>query len=100
MHLVLLVGGAVVGALGIGGTWRAGVAAAGVSWIASGLLAMYAGRSALVPNTMQGIDGSKLDPERRAAVDRAGAVMGGVMLLILGGLASAFGWALLHADLG
>lgn len=94
-HLLLFVGGAIVGALGLGGTWIAGVAAAGACWIASGVAAMLAGRSVMVPRSLRAMQGPDVDPEHRAAVERAGAVMGGILLILLGTITAMLGWGYL-----
>ncbi|MFW5926388.1 MAG: hypothetical protein ACOCV4_09510 [Myxococcota bacterium] len=97
LHVALFVGGAVAGALGVGGTWRAGVAAAGACWVGAGLLAFVARRSAFVPATLRAIESSARDDARRADVERAGSIMSGIVLLLVGGTTTALGWAwLIH----
>ncbi|MFW6050388.1 MAG: hypothetical protein ACODAU_04395 [Myxococcota bacterium] len=93
VHVGLFLGGAIAGALGLGGTWRAGIAAAGVCWVAAGVLAFVARRSVLAPQALRGAaDAARDDPGRRADVERAGALMGGIVLVLVGGTTAVLGF--------
>lgn len=95
VHVTLFVLGAVLGALGVGGTWRGGVAAAGVCWVVAGVLALVGRRSVLVPTALRAAQDHGPDPARRAEVERASAIMTGLVLILVGGTTTALGWAYL-----
>ena len=97
LHVVLFVGGAIAAGLGVGGTWRGGIAAAGACWVLAGLLAFVARRSAFVPTSLRAMESGAVDPAHRADVERAGSIMSGIVLLLVGGTVTALGWAwLIH----
>jgi hypothetical protein len=83
-HVILFVLAAVLAGLCVGGTWRPALAVAGVCWIVSGALALYARRALMRPGGMRGMDAERFAPHQRAGLEQAGSFFVGTMLLLWG----------------
>ena len=93
--MACFVGGVVLAGAGVCGGWAPGLLPAGLLLVVAGATALLGGRSAVVPRGLRVDADLSPDPDRRAAAERAGALMSGMMLVVAGVVLTALGVAAL-----